>query len=397
VALGAASGFTASVTGGTNVVYNWDLGDGTLMPDAGPSVSHTYAASGSYTVTVTAVNGVSSDTSSTIGVVNDTPIAGLTASNGGPAAVGSPVTLTAATTAGTNITYDWDFGDGSSATDAGPSVDHTYSAVGSYTATVTATNSAGTETATTTVTVDNVAIAGLSVTPDAALFVNSPANFTASLTAGTAVSYSWNFGDGTVLPNTGSAVSHSYTSAGTYTVTVTATNSVSTETTSVTVTVDDEPAFEELINVGGASYVDSQNRTWDADNSFDGGRGYSRVIPIANTVDDPLYQSERYGNFTYSIAVPANGCYQTSLHFAELWWGGFGGGGDGNRLFDVFIEDTMMLDDFDIHASFGPSTAGILSFDQDVADSTVDIEFVTEADNAKVSAIEIRRVGATCP
>jgi hypothetical protein len=77
--------------------------------------------------------------------------AGLTATNDGPTALGKATTLMAHITAGTNVTYTWDFGDGSGG--AGQVATHTYQQVGDYTATVTARNSAGTAIANTIVSV----------------------------------------------------------------------------------------------------------------------------------------------------------------------------------------------------------------------------------------------------
>ncbi len=81
----------------------------------------------------------------------DDPITGLTASNDGPTTLGNPTTLSAALTGGTNVTFTWDFGDSSSG--AGNPVMHTYGAPGTYVAEVTASNCAGSASATTTVTV----------------------------------------------------------------------------------------------------------------------------------------------------------------------------------------------------------------------------------------------------
>jgi predicted outer membrane repeat protein len=53
--LGNPTTFTASVTFGTAITYQWDFNDGTT--GSGASVSHTYAAAGVYQVTVTAANG----------------------------------------------------------------------------------------------------------------------------------------------------------------------------------------------------------------------------------------------------------------------------------------------------------------------------------------------------
>ena len=80
------------------------------------------------------------------------PIAGLSVGSDSPTTLGQPTTFTATVTAGSNLTYTWDFGDGNSGN--GQTSSHTYSAAGSYTATITAANSAGSQVATTTVTIN---------------------------------------------------------------------------------------------------------------------------------------------------------------------------------------------------------------------------------------------------
>ena len=62
---------------------------------------------------------------------------------------------------------------------------------------------------------------------------------------------------------------------------------------------------------------------------------YSTGSAIANTVDDTLYQSERYWNASgggYRFDVP-NGQYQVDLKFAEIYQTAAG-----RRVFDVVIE-----------------------------------------------------------
>jgi len=87
--------------------------------------------------------------SSAFTVIPEVPIAGLTATNDSPTMLGDPTILTATITSGTNVDFVWDFGDGITLT--GQVVSHTYSAIGSFTATVTATNPISNTQATTTV------------------------------------------------------------------------------------------------------------------------------------------------------------------------------------------------------------------------------------------------------
>jgi PKD repeat protein len=79
------------------------------------------------------------------------PIAGLAAINDSPTIVGDPTVFTATVTAGSDIVYEWDFGDGS--TGSGNPASHVYETIGDYTAVVTASNSVNSMTATTQVSV----------------------------------------------------------------------------------------------------------------------------------------------------------------------------------------------------------------------------------------------------
>lgn len=90
--------------------------------------------------------------------VDDLAIEGV-AANDSPTPLGQTTTFSATVTAGTHVVYTWDFGDGTS--DVGEVVSHTYLSIGTYTATVTATNSVSTVTATTTVLVEDEAIMGV--------------------------------------------------------------------------------------------------------------------------------------------------------------------------------------------------------------------------------------------
>ncbi|HEV2376909.1 MAG TPA: PKD domain-containing protein [Streptosporangiaceae bacterium] len=152
------------------------------------------------------------------------------------------VSFTGSATGGTApYTYKWDFGDGSTSTAQNPA--HTYSNAGTYTATLTVTDSASpanTATAKVTTTVNavgNPLQATASATPTSGQVPLNVA-FTGTGTGGTPpYSYSWNFGDGTT--STAQNPSHTYSNAGTYTATLTVTDSASpaaTATASVTIT-----------------------------------------------------------------------------------------------------------------------------------------------------------------
>jgi len=244
-ALGDATSLSATVTAGSNVTYEWDFDDGST--GSGANVSHTYAAIGSYTATVTATNSVSSSTATTNVIIEDVPIAGLSAQNDGPTTLGETTTLTATITAGTDVTYEWNFGDSNSG--SGANTNHVYTAVDTYVATVTASNSVSTETSTTVVTINDAPVEGLAADNDGPTFIGSVTTLSASVTAGSNITYEWDFGDGSPKEN-GAVVTHVYASAGTYTATVTAKNGVSAPTATTVVIIQNYGNFLPLIFFG---------------------------------------------------------------------------------------------------------------------------------------------------
>jgi len=188
------------------------------------------------------------------------PIAGLTATNDSPTLLGSTTTLTATVTAGSNVTYTWAFGDGEIG--SGDVVTHTYATVGVHTAVVTATNSVSLVTGTTTITITDVPVAGLTAVNDSPTVLGDTTTFTATVDAGTNVTYTWAFGDGDT--GIGDVVTHDYSQVGIYTTLVTATNSASLLTATTTVTVDVGPLADIVIrdaSGGEGSEVDTRTMT----------------------------------------------------------------------------------------------------------------------------------------
>src|SRR5206468_279348 len=62
------------------------------------------------------------------------------------------------------------------------------------------------------------------------------------------------------------------------------------------------------VRSGGGSYTDVAGRVWAADNSYSDGAPWSTSAFISNTSTPVVYQTCRYGNFSYTFAVP-NGSY----------------------------------------------------------------------------------------
>lgn len=165
------------------------------------------------------------------------------------------------------------------------------------------------------------------------------------------------------------------------------------ETATGTIQAADEFPSPVRINCGGGEYTASDGTTFAADQYSTGGQTYTTGDAISSTTDDTLYQSERYGSadgFGYQIPV-VNGTYDVRLHFAEIWWGADGNdGGDGSRVFDLSVEGTPVLSDYDIHAMAGHDAAIVeVAQDVTVSDDTLNIATTTSDDNAKISAIEV--------
>jgi chitodextrinase len=136
-----------STDDGSIVSYSWNFGDGN--GGNGMNCSHSFDLPGKYNVvlTVTDDRGLSASTAPvevTVGA-NTNPVAAFTVSPDGPTAnVTTLRTNASASTAAPGraiVSYEWDFGDGSSA--GGVQASHIYPAAGTYTITLVVRDSAG--------------------------------------------------------------------------------------------------------------------------------------------------------------------------------------------------------------------------------------------------------------
>jgi PKD repeat protein len=137
-------GSASSDPDGTIAFFIWRFGDG--RDSSGPAtMTHTYAAAGTYIVTLTATDTAygTGTQSQTVSVVNAPPIASFTAT-----CSGLTCSLNASGSSdpdGTITSYAWNFGDAT--TGSGAAKSHTYAAGGTYTVILTVTdNGAATST-----------------------------------------------------------------------------------------------------------------------------------------------------------------------------------------------------------------------------------------------------------
>lgn len=148
------------------------------------------------------------------------------------------------------------------------------------------------------------------------------------------------------------------------------------------------------INAGGGGYTAADGRFFEADRYYGGVDRTSTIVEgdILNTTDDALYQSGRSSeNFNYAIPVQ-NGTMKVTLHFAETFWGVYPGreGKAGQRLFNVNAEGGNKLASYDIFARAGGSLKAVKeTFEVEVIDNMLNLDFRALADKARLCAIEV--------
>ena len=145
------------------------------------------------------------------------------------------------------------------------------------------------------------------------------------------------------------------------------------------------------VKCGGPAYSDSKGQAWSADMDFSGGLVSAVTGPVSGTTDPALFQDGRMPSDTaplvYTFPV-ANGSYHANLYFAELYSGDAFVGG---RVFNVKVEGTTVLQNFDIFAAVGANTALIKGVDFAVTNgaATIELDNVPGHDRGKIAAIEI--------
>ncbi len=221
--------------------FSWSFGDGSVSNSSGCCVSHVYAAPGNYTVSMTVEDnaGLTATENQTITVLPDLPpVADFYWSPQVPS-VNQLVFFNAGYYSydpdGYIVSWDWNFGDGTSAgggnttgnqtgntTNGGPFPTHIYSTFGTFEVTLTVTDNAGlTATITKSVYVNAPPTAAFT-TSEAVGKAGTPLTFNAGASSdpdGDPLNYSWSFGDGSTA--TGIVVSHIFAVPGQYLVTLT--------------------------------------------------------------------------------------------------------------------------------------------------------------------------------
>lgn len=163
--------------------------------------------------------------------------------------------------------------------------------------------------------------------------------------------------------------------------------------------------FTKRINLGGPQVTTGGN-TWEADNGCDGS-SYTVSDAISGTTDDALYQDEQWGStldannlgvLTCTWSSLPNGLYNVTMKFAEIYFGVAPGvsGGAGIRVFDIYINGTLVKANYDTSATKSSLTADDLVFQNvNVTNGTIQVfmrSSLTTTDRPHIMAIQMDQI-----
>jgi glucosylceramidase len=140
--------------------------------------------------------------------------------------------------------------------------------------------------------------------------------------------------------------------------------------------------------------------SFQGDNYYAGGYSNTATVTdsistsgVTNSAPQAVYQSQRYGNFSYVFpALQAGSSYTVRLHFAETYWTS-----SGQRVFNVALNGSTVLSNFDIIAATGVKDRALVKQFTTTADSHghITIQFSSVTDYAEVNGIEISPPGGS--
>ncbi|MCK6693268.1 MAG: PKD domain-containing protein [Thermoanaerobaculia bacterium] len=213
------------------VSWHWDFGDGIFSNEEHPQ--HTYTTDGTYTVRLRVANacGTVLTTSQTVTIIlpPSPPVAGFTAT---PTTGCTPLSVQFDANSSGATAWQWIFNGGTPATSTDQNPTVTYTAPGTYTVTLTVSNTAGTDSLTQT----NYITVNTPPTADFTLNANG-FNVTLNNQSVNAISYVWDAPGGTLSNSTAVNPTVTYTGPGTYKVTLTASNACGTGAAMQSVTI----------------------------------------------------------------------------------------------------------------------------------------------------------------
>jgi PKD repeat protein len=274
--------------------FNWSFPGGTPTTSTLPNPTVVYNLPGTYSAALTVTNATGSSTSAQNNLIQ---VGALPTANFLYQSSGTSVTFTNSSLDAAQ--FNWNFGNGSTSTQANPT--HNFGQDGTYTVTLTATNGCGSSSATQTVTI---------VTPPTANFTANNTLGCAPLTvnfnntsSSNATQFNWTFPGGSPGSSTLLNPVVTYAAAGTYPVTLQVTNATGVSTVSqldfVVVKTVPQPAFTVVQSNGVVSLANTSTEANSYLWNFGDGGSSTQVNPTH------LYTTPG----TYTIALTAfNSC-----------------------------------------------------------------------------------------
>jgi len=137
------------------------------------------------------------------------------------------------------------------------------------------------------------------------------------------------------------------------------------------------------VNAGGGSTT-YNGVPYQADTYFSGGDTSSTTDAIAGTVDSTVFQSERFGSYSYAVPV-TNGTYSIELQFAEIYHTA-----SGERAFNLQVEGQTKLSNVDLYSLVGADAAYTYRVDDVyVGDGSLNISLESLVDNGTLAGFAV--------
>lgn len=136
-----------------------------------------------------------------------------------------------------------------------------------------------------------------------------------------------------------------------------------------------EVVYQENSFVSGVKYISSSN---------------SKTSSNTSASSEKIFQSERYAKqINFDIPVE-NGTYTIKTYHNELYFGKGGANArEGRRVYDIFLEDEIVADNFDIF-KYNNNNQTILTYEGiEVKDGVLNLDLIASVNNASISGISI--------